>query len=120
MREMQQIAQHNTPKNETFRLDQYNNGQDTKTIARRIHYSQKQHAHWTLKIVEDPRSCISLSQDETAVLDANMNVSAKKEASNALYLWNLRIQSVGTAKLQATYTSPEKTETQEFTITIVN
>lgn len=118
--EVQEIAQKNEPKNETLSLAHYKDGQHTKTIARTIHYSQANVAQWTLKIVDAPNSCISIVQDETAVLYENQNLFAKKETNNDLYLWNLRIHNLGTAKLQAMYTSPGKVETQEFTITIVD
>lgn len=112
--ELERITQKNMPKDEVLSLCHCQTHR--KTIARLVHYSQKDSANWTLKVLEDPNSCIFIPEPDELLED--LSLPAKVATNNILYLWDVRINKLGTAKLQATFTSPEKSEIQQFTLTI--
>lgn len=117
-KEATRIAQINNQHDLTMSFEKSQLNTRTKTIVRIVPYSQKDSARWAIKVIEDPCSCILIPEPDEIL--ENQNLSAQTETNNILYTWNIQIKSVGIAKLQAIFTSPEKTEIQEFTITVTD
>lgn len=116
--DLERIAQINNPHDIVISFDECKKEMKTKTISRLIHYSQKENASWSLKVIEDPCSCISIPEPDE--IYENQGLTAKKNTNNILYTWNIQIKSVGIARIQATFNSPHKVETQDFIFTVTD